>query len=121
MRQVNPYSTLFIHAFCERFLHISVYLRLPAEKRQAGCVISFPDNNWRVSQTVGPRCGAAITPGGAATPPLYLVFSYLPPCLQVWADVPPGKLPAETAVSAGSVTELVAALGSFESAGSLSR
>jgi len=30
-------------------------------------------------------------------------------------------LPAETAVSAGSVTELVAALGPFESAGSLSR
>jgi len=34
----------------------------------AGWIIPFPDNNRHISQTVGPRCCAAIIPGGAGTP-----------------------------------------------------
>ena len=41
---------------------------------------------------------------------MYLFHSYTFLTLQVLADVPPGKLPAETAVSAGSVTEFVPTL-----------
>jgi hypothetical protein len=32
-------------------------------------LIPFPDNNRHLFQTVGPRCCAAIIPGGAAAPP----------------------------------------------------
>jgi hypothetical protein len=42
----------------------------------------IPSGNRHISQTVGPRCRAAIIPGGAATPPyhcpdcLYRVYAY---------------------------------------------
>ena len=34
-------------------------------------LIPFPDNNRHLFQTVGPRCCAAIIPGGAAAPPYH--------------------------------------------------
>src|ERR1035437_10129113 len=34
-----------------------------------GLLIPFSDNNRHLFQTVGPRCCAAIIPGGAAAPP----------------------------------------------------